>query len=193
LLLDSGGFRRVADVRKACFVFATTRPADLDRPFRSRLTEIPLRRYTVEEVALMVRARFSMLPFQYLDLIARCSRLTPRIAFSIARDVLKEVYLSDDAVIGPCVNRVLEDRGVVCSNGCTRDDVRYLRALRKERRPLGERALRSLLPDVDPARITEDIEPYLFTLGLAVAGQKGREITSDGIWFLKDVADNGVK
>jgi hypothetical protein len=33
----------------------------------------------------------------------------------------------------------------------------------------------------------------LFTLGLAVAGQKGREITSDGIWFLKDVADNGVK
>jgi Holliday junction resolvasome RuvABC ATP-dependent DNA helicase subunit len=193
LLLDSNGSRRVVDVSKACFIFATTRPADLERAFRSRCTEIPLRRYTVEEVAQMVTARFSALPSQHIATIARCSRMVPRNAFAMAQEVVEEIFLSDDGVMGPCVSKVLEGRGIIFSNGCTRDDVRYLRALRKERRPLGERALRSLLHDVDPVRIAEDIEPYLFSLGLAVAGQKGREITSDGIWFLKDVSDSGVK
>lgn len=193
LLLDANGSRRVVDVARACFIFATTRPADLERAFRSRCAEIPLRRYTVDEVSQMVKARFGMLPDQYIATIARCSRMVPRNAFAMAQEVIEEVFLSDDGVIGPCVSKVLEGRGIIFSNGCTRDDVRYLRALRRERRPLGERALRSLLHDVDPAHIVEDIEPYLFTLGLAAAGPKGREITGDGIWFLKEVADSGVK
>jgi Holliday junction resolvasome RuvABC ATP-dependent DNA helicase subunit len=193
LLLDSGGNRRVADVARACFIFATTRPSDLDRAFRSRCTEIQLRRYGVDEVAQMVRARYSMLPAEHIETIAKCSRVTPRIAFSIAQEVIEEVFLSDDALIGPCVKKVLAGRGIVFENGCTLADLRYLQVLRRERRALGERALRSLLHDLELGQITEDIEPYLFLLGLAVMKSGGREITSEGIWFLKAAADRGIK
>jgi Holliday junction resolvasome RuvABC ATP-dependent DNA helicase subunit len=190
LLLESGGERRIAAVPGACFIFATTRPAELERAFRSRCIEIQLTRYTVEEVALMVRARFSRLPDQHIATIASCSRMTPRVAFAIAQDVVEEVFWSADGVVGPCVKKVLEGRGIVFANGCTRDDIRYLKVLRKERRPLGERALRSLLHDIDPLKIVEDIEPFLFTLGYAVMRAGGREITMEGIFFLRNVAQN---
>lgn len=186
LLLESGGSRRVADVAHGGFVFATTRPAILERAFRSRCIEIQLRPYVVEEVAAMVRARFSMLPDQHVLTIARCSRVTPRVAFALAQEVVEEVLLSDDGLIGPCVKRVLDGRGILFQNGCTRDDLRYLRLLRRERRALGERAIKSLLYDLDPAKITEDIEPYLCSLGFVAMRSGGREITSDGVWFLRE-------
>jgi Holliday junction resolvasome RuvABC ATP-dependent DNA helicase subunit len=190
LLLDIKGDRRVVDVARAGFIFATARPSELERAFRSRCTEIPLRRYTVEEVALMVTARFSMLPSQYISTIALCSRRTPRVAFAIASDFKKEIFLADGLTMKPCLDRVLTGRGILFQeNGCTLDDVRYLRALRKARRPLGQRALRSMLNDIDPMKIVEDIEPYLFSLGYVVMSPGGREITSEGIWFLKRIPD----
>lgn len=76
-------------------------------------------------------------------------------------------------------------RGVVSPNGITQEDVRYLRVLRRENRPVGERVAVNLLgyPDVD--RLAEDIEPYLVDLGYVRYIAAGREITAQGRRFLE--------
>lgn len=191
LVLDGEAGRRVALVAKAAWIFATTKPADLDRAFRSRCIEIQLRRYTAEEVEAMVRARFPMLPISVAETISTCSRLVPRQAFDMARDVVDEVLTAEDGGmdIRACVRRVMHGRGILFANGVARDDLRYLEALKREHRPMGETALMATLYDVDPVRVREDIEPYLLMLGYISMTQKGRQISQKGLGFLDQVRE----
>lgn len=189
LMLDGERGRRIAVVEKASFVFATTKPADLDRAFRSRCIEVQLRRYTVEEVEVMVKRRFARLPDNAIATIAACSRMIPRVAFMMAQEVEEEVLLSEDGDIRACVRRVMHGRGVRYANGLTHDDVRYLDILRREQRPLGENSIKAQLADIDALRVTDDIEPYLLLLGFIGITQKGRQITTAGLRFLKDARE----
>ncbi len=188
IVLDGARGRRLAIVEKATFVMATTKPADLDKAFRSRCIEVQLRRYTVEEVAEMVRARYSYLPDIAVDRIAACSRMLPRVAFAMAEDVHDEVVYSDEEApdIKACVKRVMNGRGILFANGVTRDDLRYLEALKKEGRALGERAVKAQLFDVDEQRVTDDIEPFLLSLDMIRMTGGGRTLTPLGEEFLKE-------
>jgi Holliday junction resolvasome RuvABC ATP-dependent DNA helicase subunit len=186
MLLDGERGRRIAVAQHATFIFATTKPADLDRAFRSRCIEIQLRRYSIDEVNLMVRRRFDQLPDSATLTIASCSRLLPRIAFMMAQEVKEEIMTSDDGDSRACVRRVMRGRGIRYANGVTADDVRYLELLKREARPIGERAIRAHLYDVDPQIITDDIEPFLLHLELIAVTDKGRQITSAGKTFLRD-------
>ena len=192
LLLD-GERRRVASVKWTTFIFATTKPADLDRAFRSRCIEVQLRSYSTEEVQEMVRRRFTMLPPNAIETIAACSRNLPRVAFAMAQEVVEEVLLSDDGDIRACVRRVMYGRGVRYPNGLTVDDHRYLDMLKREQRPIGERAVQAQLYDIDPLRITDDIEPLLIGLGLISVTSKGRQITVRGANFLRDAKQISVR
>ena len=189
VILDGEAGRRVAVVHKATWIFATTRPADLARAFRSRCTEIVLRRYTAEEVTTMIRARYPQLPIATAETIATCSRLVPRQAFALAEDVLEEVLMSDDGDIRKCVKRVMNGQGILYANGVTRDDLRYLQVLKRERRPMGEGAMLTSLYDLDATHVREDLEPYLLLLGYVVITTKGRQITSRGLDFLSQAAE----
>ena len=185
LLLD-GERRRIASVKQTTFIFATTKPANLDRAFRSRCIEVQLRRYSTEEVQQMVTRRYTMLPPNAIETISACSRNLPRVAFMMAQEVVEEVLLSDDGDIRACVRRVMYGRGIRYANGLTVDDQRYLEMLKRESRALGERAVQAQLYDIDPQRISDDIEPMLIGLGLISVTAKGRQITSRGATFLRD-------
>jgi Holliday junction resolvasome RuvABC ATP-dependent DNA helicase subunit len=186
MLLNGERGRRIAVVKQASWIFATTKPADLDRAFRSRCTEIQLRKYSVEEVQLMVSKRFSMLPDKHLETIAACSRCTPRIAFDLARDVIDEIKFSTDGDIPTAIKRVMHGRGIYFYNGVTLDDLRYLLVLQREKRAMGEGALKAQLYDVDPLRVTDDIETFLIGLGFIIVTSKGRQLTAAGERFLAD-------
>jgi Holliday junction resolvasome RuvABC ATP-dependent DNA helicase subunit len=186
MLLNSDRGWRIAVARHATFIFATTKPADLDRAFRSRCIEVQLRRYTTDEVNIMVRKRFDQLPDSATLTIAACSRMLPRVAFMMAQDVKEEILTSEDGDIRACVRRVMHGRGIRYANGITRDDVRYLELLRREGRPMGERAIRAHLYDVDQAIISDDIEPFLLSLEFIAVTDKGRQITLAGKNFLKE-------
>ncbi len=194
LLLNGERGRRLAVARQAAFIFSTTKPADLDRAFRSRCIEIQLRKYTSSEIQSMVSQRFPTLPDSTREVIAECSRLTPRIAFAMAQEVEEEIILSellpaDAEGLRGCVRRVMHGRGIRYANGVTVDDKRYLEVLKRENRPLGERALQAQLYDIDAQRIADDIEPFLLSLGYIAVTAKGRTITLAGVTFLKDAAN----
>ena len=71
---------RVARLPQVTFLFATTRPSDVDMAFRTRCTEIPLQDYTEEEVAAIVGLEHPDWPEPLRRRIARYGRLVPRIA-----------------------------------------------------------------------------------------------------------------
>lgn len=186
MLLDGEHGRRVAIVRQAAFIFATTKPADLDRAFRSRCIEIQLRRYTAAEVETMVRDRFPTMPASAVEKIATCSRLVPRQAFTMAQEVEEEMLIDDARDIDACVRRVMHGRGIRFANGATRDDVRYLDVLMREGRPIGESVLMASMFDVDAARVSDDIETFCLLKDYIRITPKGRVITFKGQQFLNE-------
>jgi Holliday junction resolvasome RuvABC ATP-dependent DNA helicase subunit len=188
VLLDGKIGRRIAIVDQATFLFATTRPAEMNRALRTRCTEIQLHRYTEVEVAQMIWQRFPTLTEPAVKTLAACSRLVPRIAFEIARDVLEEIKTSPTDGERACVKRVLNGRGILTTGGMTRDDVRYLKVLQREGRPVGERVIHSQLYDVDAQRISSDIEMYLMLMDYMRVTSGGRQLTYAGKRFLEDVA-----
>lgn len=188
MLLDGERGRRIAVVGQATFIFATTKPADLDKAFRSRCIEVQLRGYTEAEVQRMILDRFPALPADAALTIAACSRLRPRVAFAMAIEVMDEIFVNGPNDLRGCLKRVLNGRGILTTGGMTRDDVRYLQLLQREGRPLGERVIRSQLHEVDPQRIADDIEPYLVTMGYLSFSDKGRQLTYAGRRFVQDVA-----
>jgi Holliday junction resolvasome RuvABC ATP-dependent DNA helicase subunit len=197
LLLNGESGRRLARVDQAVFVFATTRPAGLDRAFRSRCIEIQLRRYTADEVTAMVRVRYPTLPIAIAEAVATISRLSPRQAFALAQEVIDETIISDDgagsADMKACLKRVMDGRGILFVNGATRDDLRYLDVLDRARRPMGEAALQAALYDVDAARLQDDIEPYLLQMDYIGVSPKGRQITIRGVGLLEQVRETGLR
>ncbi len=189
MLLDGERGRRVAIVPHGAWIFATTKPADLDRAFRSRCIEIQLRRYSAAEVEAMVHERFPAMQQSAVEKIATCSRLVPRQAFTMAQEIEEEMLLDERNDIDGCVRRVMHGRGIRFANGATRDDVRYLEILMKEGRPVGESVLMAAMFDVDALRVSEDIEPYLLLKGYIAVTPKGRKITLAGEQFVRDARE----
>lgn len=190
MLLDGKRGRRIAIVDRAAFIFATTRPSEIDRALRTRCTEIQLQRYTEAEVAQMVKARFPQLPdtaaYSAVSTIAACARFIPRIAFEMAREVIEEILTSTDGDVRACVRRVMNGRSIIYANGVTKDDYRYLTVLQREGRPLGETTVRAQLFDVDGLHIADDIEPFLLSMNFIAITSKGRQLTLSGERFLQE-------
>lgn len=189
VMLERGGLRSIAHCPHAGFILATTKPSLLDKPVRSRCTEIPLKRYTVDQVVQMLKRRQTQLPDDVLELVARCARLTPRRAFELAQDIVDEHNMANRHSWQDCAREVLKTRGVVSRNGVTQKDLEYLELLKREGRPLGARVVVSALGLLEADELTEDIEPYLVhDLRMVEYTQKGRTITERGREFLRTLA-----
>ncbi len=180
---------RVARLPQVTFLFATTRPSEVDMAFRTRCTEIPLQDYTEDEVATIVGLEHPDWPEAIRRRIARYGRLVPRIALEFARELAAEAMVSEyqDRDLAGHLDEVRRTR-LVDENGLSRIDIEYLELLEREGRPLGERNILTMLGNIDKDRFLEEVEPLLVArLRLVRRTGQGREITPDGRRYLVDM------
>ena len=180
---------RVAELPRVTFLFATTRPSDVDMAFRTRCTEIPLEDYTEEEVAAIIGLEHSDWPEPLRRKIARFGRLVPRIALEFARELASEALVSEfqDRDLDSHLDEVRRTR-LVDENGLGRNDIEYLKLLEQEGRPLGEQHILTMLGNIDKDRFLEEVEPLLVSrMKLVRRTGKGREITQKGRRYLIDM------
>lgn len=177
---------RVARLPQVTFLFATTRPSDVDMAFRTRCTEIPLQDYTEEEVAAIVGLAHPDWPEPLRRRIARYGRLVPRIALEFARELADEALVSEhqDRDLADHLDEVRRTR-LVDENGLGPIDMEYLELLDRESRPLGERNILTMLGNIDKDRFLEEVEPLLVVrMKLVRRTGRGREITPEGRRYL---------
>ena len=180
---------KVARLPNVTFLFATTRPSDVDMAFRTRCTEIPLQDYTEEEVAAIVELEYPDWAKPLRCRIARCGRLVPRIALEIARELANEALVSEhqDRDLDEHLDEVRRTR-LIDENGLGGIDIEYLELLEREDRPLGERNILTMLSNIDKDRFLEEVEPLLVgRMKLVRRTARGREITSEGRRYLIDL------
>jgi len=177
---------RVARLPQATFLFATTRPSDVDMAFRTRCTEIPLQDYTEEEVATIVGLEHTEWPDPLRRKIARYGRFVPRIALELARELANEALVSEyqERSLDEHLEEVRRTR-LLDENGLGLADLEYLELLEREGRPLGERNVLTMLTNIDKDRFLEEVEPLLVArMKLVRRTEKGREITDEGRRYL---------
>ncbi|MBN2099069.1 MAG: AAA family ATPase [Dehalococcoidia bacterium] len=179
---------RVAHLPRATFLFATTRPSEVDMAFRTRCTEIPLQDYMEDEVATIVGLAHPEWPDLLLHKVARLGRCVPRIALELAKELETEALVSEHQ--GRSLDEHLEEvrrTRMIDSNGLGLSDIEYLKLLEREARPLGERNILTMLSNIDKDRFLEEVEPLLVArLKLVRRTERGREITTEGRKYLID-------
>jgi Holliday junction resolvasome RuvABC ATP-dependent DNA helicase subunit len=178
--------RRIAQVTRATFLFATTRPSELDKPFRTRCLDVPLERYTHTEVAEIVHRFEPSWPRDVLLAIATYSRLVPRKALAIAQELKDEILVSADTFLSVSehLEKVARTMGID-EYGLTELDIQYLEVLERARRPIGESVILSLLGTVDKDAVLDEVEPYLaHQMEFIRMERQGRAITEKGKSFL---------
>jgi len=109
-----------------------------------------------------------------LKIIAKNSRLTPRIAINYLKSALVS---SVDEVLE--ANRIIKD-------GLTDIDLKILRTLKESRRPVGEEAL-AYSAGLTRSKYRSLYEPYLILEGYVVRTLRGRIITDKGIKLLEEL------
>ena len=184
LLMD-----RMAKLPQVTFLFATTRPSEVDMALRSRCTEVPLQDYTEEEVAAIVGLDHPEWPERLRRKIARYGRFVPRIALDFARELADEALVSEhqDRDLDGHLDEVRRTR-LVDENGLSRIDIEYLELLDREGKPLGERNILTMLGNIDKDRFIEEVEPLLVSrMRLVRRSARGREITTEGRRYLIDM------
>lgn len=167
---------RVAHMPSATFLAATTNASRLPKPFLTRFLEIPLRTYTENEVAEILRLAGVPGSLEFRRALARACRLQPRQAKACAEEF--ERY--------HCVRGVpYDEQGLtqmrkvwgVTDDGLSERDTRCLQALQNGPASLAVLAQRlRLTEDV----VEEDIEPYLVHLGFIEKTSRGRVLTALG-------------
>ena len=177
---------RIVHIDRATFLFATTRPSDVDPAFKSRCTEIQLREYQPAEVAEILFRRHPDWPREILLRLANLGRCVPRIAIELANELETEMTVSETP--GRSLDQHLEEVAharEMDDLGLRPLDIQYLELLEREGRPMGEQAILNMLQSVDRDRILNEVEPFLVRrLHFAALGPRGREITLQGRDYL---------
>ena len=170
------------------FIIATTDPGKFRSAFRSRLFEINLESYTIEQIVEILKWRrkndkdinaFSLfIPDEALAYIAKAARATPRRAIDLLKVVAKAIFLGD---VEPTLEDIQGDmwRTLSCDrNGLVGIDRKYLRFL-ADRETAGLSLLVAAL-GMDKDNITNVIEPWLVQNELIERSRAGRSITIKG-------------
>ena len=180
---------RTALLPEATFLFATTRPSDVDNAFRTRCMEVSLQDYSEDEVAAIVKMAQSDLPDSVAQKIGKYGRLVPRIALELVRELANESLVSEhsERTLEEHLEEVRRTR-LIDANGLGPADIEYLELLELEARPLGERSILTMLTNIDKDRILEEVEPLVIArLKLARKTDRGREITAEGRRYLLEL------
>jgi Holliday junction resolvasome RuvABC ATP-dependent DNA helicase subunit len=172
----------VARVPKATFLFATTRSSEVDPAFVTRCEEIPLREYTEDQVAEIIRRNAPHADWSddTYHVIARLGRCVPRIAIQLAGALETAILVAEgERSVSEHLEEVRSAREID-PFGLTRMDLEYLSILERASGPVGEQHLLQLARTVDKDRILNEVEPFLVRLGFITHGPRGRELTTAG-------------
>ena len=200
------GSRVIINARQVSFAIATTDWGRLREAFLSRVRSIPLRPYTLDEVAAMLRHRVDALARGELDsldidpavvrlepeallAVSTAARAVPRVALDRLKDLGMALALGRH---GPTTEEVWQhlQRLVPCDrNGLSPIDRRYLRALRDDA-PAGLGNIATQL-GTDKANVEGAIEPYLVQRGWVRRGASGRSLTPEGRALLSQLIAAG--
>jgi len=139
-------------------------------------------RYTIEELKQIIKQYINQLfpeeiiSEENIDIIARNSKFTPRIAISLAEEL----------VIVENISKVLHNWKIV-KNGLTELDIRVLQTLSELKRPIGANALaqRCKLTELEYSR---EIEPFLCEEGY-ILRMPSRILGEKGLQILKELKD----
>ena len=190
--MDAGS--HVARMDLVTFIFATTRASDIDNAFRTRCAGVPLRVYTLEEVAEIIPGAGPRTPGGRRTRTSGsrswgtwCPGRRSRIASELKTEIL--VTEHPGRTVLEHLDRVRRARETD-ERGLTVLDWRYLETLERWG-PLGESNITTRLGTVDRDRVLEEVEPFLLRLGLMTKGLRGREITPEGRRYLRGAVRPG--
>jgi Holliday junction DNA helicase RuvB len=174
------------DIAKFTLIGATTRAGSLSAPLRDRFGVInKFEMYKPDELGQIIRRSASLLGAQAddeaIDIMARCSRGTPRIANRLLKRVRDFAMVEGaDVITGDVTRKAMKALGID-DMGLERLDREILRCIidRFDGGPVG---IDTIAASIGEERVTiEDAhEPYLLQSGLIFRTPKGRMVTKLG-------------
>jgi len=188
--VDSGMHGRTVSIALKPFtvIGATTRAGMVSAPLRSRFgVSHNLAFYEADDLLTIVTRSARLLEMTIdepaaLDLIARRSRGTPRIANRLLRRVRDYAQVRmDDRVTTACVEEALALEGV---DGLGLDDLdrKYMKAIATvyEGGPVGLDAVAATMGE-DAGTLEDVVEPFLLQIGFLARTRRGRQLTEAGL------------
>ena len=188
ILVGQGPSARTMRVPVSPFTLigATTRVSLLSRPFQSRFgIQERLEFYDVPSLMKIVARTSDILSIKMdrdaLELIALCSRGTPRIANRILKRVWDFALVANLETINKDIASRALSRLDIDSHGLDRTDRAILRTIleRYDGGPVGVEAIAVSIGE-DRSTVEEVYEPYLVFQGYLSRGPRGRSITESG-------------
>jgi Holliday junction resolvasome RuvABC ATP-dependent DNA helicase subunit len=178
----------LADLTDITFLLATTDSNKLAQPLRTRCRTVSLEAYKRADVATIIARSHPGWPMTVNEHLALAGRLIPRVALKEARDFAR--YLQQERPGERASENVALDfmasRGMN-SLGLVKRDYEYLKVLESQK-PRGLNLIAGQL-QIDEAEVEDTIEPYLLNIGFIDRSAKGRTITSKGLEYLHEHAD----
>lgn len=179
---------RVIHLPHATFLAATTDKFRLPKPFLTRFRELPLRAYTADQVAEMLRLAGVPGDQLFRKSLALASRLNPRVAKSHAEE-FASYHRQRGITYDAAGLALMRTQWKVEADGLDERDLDYLRLLKD-----GPQSLRTLAQRLGYAEavIAEEVEPFLQQQGLIEVTAKGRQLSLKGRDRLPDQSVGGT-
>lgn len=192
LIVGKGpGARTVSlDLPPFTIVAATTRPNLLSAPLRSRFgANFKLDYYEVKDIEQVVRRSAGLLGLEIdneaVEIIARASRFTPRVANRLLRRVRDYAQVHNKTVANSVAAQDALNLLEIDHLGLEPHDRRILQVIIEKFHggPVGISTLAAAMNE-DRGVIEEVYEPYLMSIGLLTRTPSGRRVTEAGYTHL---------
>lgn len=184
-----GGREYVFDLRDITWLAATTDPQKLDNAVEDRFQRISLEAYTPEELGriLMIRLPGRKIKETLLAEIASVLRGNARAADKMGGHISRYMKIRGIKELTEADWRVIKRIYGIRKFGLSTHEIMVLRHLRES----GPSSLTNLYAKTRMNRqaLQQDIEIYLQTLNLMKIGNGGRQITTKGISYLRELGD----
>lgn len=185
IILGRGPMARTMelDIPKFTLIGATTRLAAISGPMRSRFGAIfGLNFYDVKDIEQILQRSCRILKIssdaEALNIIAKCSRYTPRTANHLLKRVRDFAQVKGQGIITPEIARYALASLDIDELGLTLNDKRILEALihKFNGGPVGLQTLAAATAE-EQETILDIYEPYLIRLGFITRTPRGRVAT----------------
>lgn len=178
------------DLPRFTIIGATTRAGSLASPLRDRFGIVHrLEFYSPEEIERIIKRAAKILKVKIDDkapaLLAKRSRLTPRIANRLLRRVRDYADVNGDGIIDHDITNKALDLLEIDDKGLDPSDRALLGAIIKHFNggPVGVETLAALTSE-ERTTIEDFIEPYLMQIGFLERTPRGRKVTPRAMQYL---------
>ncbi len=179
------------DLPPFTLIAATTRPNLLSAPLRSRFgATFKLDYYTTPDIEQIIKRSARLLKLKIdadaVEIIARASRFTPRVANRLLRRVRDYVEVNNQEIINSEAAEKTLEMLQIDELGLDPHDRRVLETIIEKFNggPVGLSTLAAAIND-DKGVIEDVYEPYLMSIGLLTRTPVGRRVTERGYEHLK--------